>query len=169
MRSSLGDISCRCIQAGSPRAGFEPQWKKLFRPPARVDRLQIFTLNRKDWLSVAEWLGLERVNLYNRQMMTLPRKIKTYNIAGPPYELPGPGNLYRLSPPLAGIADTFVWVQPKYMYSRQYPVTLLNTRFHEKLFNGSPSRYMRTDGQTDSESVISTSLPSIATRTANKN
>ena len=42
----------------------------------------------------------ERVNLYERQIMILPRKTKTYAMSsgsGPPSEMSGPGNLYRLS------------------------------------------------------------------------
>jgi hypothetical protein len=43
-------------------SGFGPRWKK-FRPPplahqARVDRIKIFSINRKDWLSVEERTGL---------------------------------------------------------------------------------------------------------------
>ena len=42
----------------------------------------------------------ERVNLYERQIMILQRKTKTYAMSsgsGPPSEMSGPGNLYRLS------------------------------------------------------------------------
>jgi hypothetical protein len=53
--------------------------KKSFSdPPTGADRLQIFTLNLKDWLAVAmtrAWS--ERVNLYSRQIMILPRKTTT--------------------------------------------------------------------------------------------
>jgi hypothetical protein len=62
-----------------PKVGSGPGEKIVFAPPpfppARADRLKIFTLNRKDWLS--------GVNLYSRQTMILPRKIKTYVTYGP--------------------------------------------------------------------------------------
>jgi len=35
-----------------------PVGEKKIGPQARVDRLKLFTLNRKEWLSVAGWLGL---------------------------------------------------------------------------------------------------------------
>jgi hypothetical protein len=43
------------------RERVRPRWKTFSPPPppqARENRINIFTLNRKDWLSVAEWLGL---------------------------------------------------------------------------------------------------------------
>ena len=54
--------------------------KILGSPSARAGKLKIFTLNRKDWISVAEWLGLDRKGLiwYDRQIMILPTKTKTY-------------------------------------------------------------------------------------------
>ena len=59
-------------------------WRKdSFWPQARGDRLIIFTLNRKDWLSDAEWLGL-----VNRQLIIIPRKTKTHATLSGPEPLP---------------------------------------------------------------------------------
>jgi hypothetical protein len=42
----------------SPRAGSGPSVEFFSGPAARADPLKIFTLNRKDWLSAAKWIGL---------------------------------------------------------------------------------------------------------------
>jgi hypothetical protein len=48
------------------------------------------------------WAETERVHLYSRQLLILPRKTKTYatySDPGPPSGPPGPGNFHRLPPP----------------------------------------------------------------------
>ena len=47
-----------------------------------ADRLKLFTLNRKHWLSVAGWIWAlsESVNIYSLQVMTLQSTTKTYAI-----------------------------------------------------------------------------------------
>jgi hypothetical protein len=37
---------------------FGPRWITFLDPPTRADGLKIVALNRKDWLSLTEWLGL---------------------------------------------------------------------------------------------------------------
>jgi hypothetical protein len=82
-------------------------WWKFFSPPppppqARADRLKIFTLYRKEWLSVAEWIGIGLKGLtVNKQTMILPRKEKKLCNVVRPRPLsgtPGPGNFYVLTP-----------------------------------------------------------------------
>ena len=48
------------------------------------------------------WAWSERVNLYNGQIMILPRKTNTY--ATESGLRPGSGNLYRLSPPVGSVS-----------------------------------------------------------------
>jgi hypothetical protein len=51
-----------------------PAKKKKLGPSGRAERLKILTLNRKDRLSVTEWVGLGLKGL----VCTLPRKTKIY-------------------------------------------------------------------------------------------
>ena len=78
--------------------------KKCFRAPSKggqAKRLKDLTLNRKDCLSFREiWTSSERVNLYKRQIMILPKKTQTYATQSCPGTLSeslDAGNLYRLS------------------------------------------------------------------------
>jgi hypothetical protein len=89
-------------------SGSESRYKKKSDLPARPNRLGIFALNRKDCPSVRGGGGLGlcllRVNLYYRQIMILPRKTQTYSKylgSEQPSGTPGPGDLYRLPPPLS--------------------------------------------------------------------
>ena len=68
-------------------SGFGYRWK-IFGSPKRTDRLKIFKLNRKDWPSSAEWLGLGRKVLYSRHMMILRKKIKSMQHSRAPVPLP---------------------------------------------------------------------------------
>lgn len=69
--------------------------KKYFRAPSKggqAKRLKDLTLNRKDCLSFREiWASSERVNLYKRQIMILPKKTKTYATQS------GPRNSFRVA------------------------------------------------------------------------
>ena len=63
-----------CLWPGSPRAGSCPG-EKVFRAPQQWGT----TLNLKDRIWVAEWRAWsERVNLYDRRVMILPRKTKEH-------------------------------------------------------------------------------------------
>ena len=44
------------VQLGGTGGGFEPHVTNIFGPPARADRLKIFTLNRQDRVIFAECL-----------------------------------------------------------------------------------------------------------------
>jgi hypothetical protein len=70
---------------------------------AKVDWLQIFTINRKaESQFQSEFRWYERANSCNRQIMILRRKTKTWttwSCTGFPSESPGPTNLYRRPPP----------------------------------------------------------------------
>jgi hypothetical protein len=75
-------------------SGFGPI-ENIFRTPLeRADLLKIFTLNRKAWppRCRAIWAWSGRINLYNRQIMILPRMTDMYATYW------GPEKLYRLPP-----------------------------------------------------------------------
>jgi hypothetical protein len=97
-------------KTGPPTVGSGPGKKKklLATISARSDRIKILILNQKDWPSVAvTCAGSERVNLYIRRIMTLPRQIKTSATQpgpGTPTGLPSPSNLCRVSNPLPSSA-----------------------------------------------------------------
>jgi hypothetical protein len=86
--------------------GFEPWWKILSRPPLPSNKGEparnlCSKSERLTFSCRAIWAWPERVSLYGRQIMILPRKTKTYGIywgSGPPSGPPGPSNLYRLTP-----------------------------------------------------------------------
>jgi hypothetical protein len=131
-QAKLGEETC--MSCGAAESGFGLRWKKKNSgAPARADRLKIFTLNRKDWLSVAEWLGAwsERVNLYIRQIMIVPRKTKIYAT----WSAPGHGNLYQL-PLLVGTASC-----------QQYHYCLLLKRMQLTCTAWVESLYTRDKGQ----------------------
>jgi hypothetical protein len=44
--------------ASGPTVGLGPGEKNVFGAPIKEGRLKIFTLNRKEWLSAEQWLGL---------------------------------------------------------------------------------------------------------------
>jgi hypothetical protein len=66
--------------------------KRLFLAPSKGDRLIIFTLNRKDWLSHAEWLGLGLKVLFCKSTIknTTAQNKNTCNIVWPPDPLLDP-------------------------------------------------------------------------------
>ena len=55
--------------------------------PERVDQLKIFVLNRKDWLSVAEWLGLvwkgQFVQSTNNGITENDKNVQRCRVSGP--------------------------------------------------------------------------------------
>ena len=65
---------------GPPRADPSTGGKKIRDPPAWAGQLKIFTLNRIDRIvSCRVTVALsERVNLYDQQMLILPRTTRTY-------------------------------------------------------------------------------------------
>jgi hypothetical protein len=79
-------------------------WKIFFRPPSK-GRLTINHYTKSERPTVrcrVIWAWSEGVNFYNRQIMTLTRKIKTfatYSGPRPPSGPPVPGNLYQLPLP----------------------------------------------------------------------
>ena len=81
-------------------------WKDSFWPRASGDRLIIFTLNRKDWHSDAEWLGLDLKGLFCKSTInnTTAQNKKTCNILWPRTASGplGPCNLHRLPRSLVG-------------------------------------------------------------------
>jgi hypothetical protein len=99
--SVRGSVDPRVMQGRRKRV-WAPVEKKYFltSPPARADRLKIFTLNQKLTLNCrVTWAYSERVNLYSGQIMILPRQTNTYAIQsgpGPPSGPPGSGNFYWL-------------------------------------------------------------------------
>jgi len=70
--------------------------------PARTDRQKIFTLNRKDLLSVAEWLGFGQEGLICTDTDITEKYTNICNVVSPsgprgtPSGPPGGGNLFRL-------------------------------------------------------------------------
>jgi hypothetical protein len=86
-----------------PRAGLGPNVENFLGPTARVDPLKFFILNQKDWLSAAViWAWYEMVSWYNRRIMILSRKTKTWyiEVVRPPSRPPGTGKWHRLPLPL---------------------------------------------------------------------
>jgi len=95
--------------------------EKVFTDPsARMGPLEIFTLNRRYWLSVVEWLDW----FVNRQTMILPRKTKTYApCIGSPLPLVGTTSASNptFSPPNMSIClrwhlSNANWVAPTAVY-----------------------------------------------------
>jgi hypothetical protein len=50
--------SASAAEARAAESWLKPWWENFFGPPSKGDRLTNLTLNRKDWLSVAQWLGV---------------------------------------------------------------------------------------------------------------
>jgi hypothetical protein len=70
--------------SGPPTAGSRPGEKISSGPQARDDRLEIFTLNIKYWLSVAEWLALGLKGfICTVDNYTTEKDKNTCNITGP--------------------------------------------------------------------------------------
>jgi hypothetical protein len=99
-------------------SGFEARWKKFFGSPPPNEGGPVKNLYTKSERVTVQMRGgynvkltvscrvtlalFERANLYNRQIMILPRETKTYATKsgpGPPSGRPGSGKFYRLSPP----------------------------------------------------------------------
>ena len=110
-----GTHSVHWHSAWPPRADVG-LWKNvlaLLPPPAREYRLEIFTLNRKDWPSVAEclWLGLKGLNCTVDRQWHRRERHKTCAT-----EL-GTGNLYRLPPACARVVWLFQVTHNSKFYS----------------------------------------------------
>jgi hypothetical protein len=70
-------------------------------PPSKGGVTKIFTLNRKDWLSVqSDWAWYERANLSSWQIWDYWERQKDMQHCQPsgPTKSPGPGNLYWFPP-----------------------------------------------------------------------
>ena len=95
------------LAQGWPRAGSGPGENSFSPPtnPERANRLKICTIIRKDCRLQSDLGWSERVNVYGRQLMVLPRETKTYATqSGPPVphsRLSVSGNLDRLPPPFS--------------------------------------------------------------------
>jgi hypothetical protein len=122
-RRETGECSSQAITAAE--SNFRPRWKIFSAPPppppqVKADRLKIFTLNRKDWVSIVEWIGfcLKRLIFYNWQIMTVPRKKNPmqYSSPGPPSGPPSSRNLQRLFPPLSSALQEIVPLLPIHLF-----------------------------------------------------
>ena len=99
---------------GCANSGFGPRWKNFFGPPARADRLKIFTKNWNDKLSVAGWLGLSMEGLiHSIHKDTTEKKKNICTISEPLPDLWLPGNLCPRPPtnqPTFIITACTVWL-----------------------------------------------------------
>ena len=91
------------INVGPPRAGSGPVKKKSTPPlpPSKGGPAKnLYTKSEGATLSCrVNWAWSERVNLYNRKIMILPKNTKTYaeqSVPEFPFGRPGPRNLYLL-------------------------------------------------------------------------
>jgi hypothetical protein len=94
------------------------QWKYFLRSPGNCRPAKnLDTKSERMTLScTVTWAWSEIVNLYNRQIMILPRNTKTcvtYSGSGSRSGLSGPGNLYRLPLPISSAL-----LGPDYIVSR---------------------------------------------------
>ena len=86
--------------------GFEPGVKKNCSrgPRATGNQLKVFTLNRQNWLSAAQWLGLRlTVLLCTVSKLWQYRERQKYLQYS---RVPGPGNLYWFLPPFSSALMT---------------------------------------------------------------
>jgi hypothetical protein len=94
---------CGLIWTGPPKAGSGPD-KNCFSGPTSKGGPAKNLYTKSERLIIGfrvTWAWSERVNLYNRQIMILPRHTKTYATysgPGPPSGPPGPGNSPTPSP-----------------------------------------------------------------------
>lgn len=111
---SPSSLQSELLTGRATDSGFEPWLKNVFAPhphPTRWDRLNIFTQNQKDGLSVAERLGLGLQGLICTIEKCDYREIKKkiHNIVGPRVPFPdSQAPLICTGFPLIGAADGIV-------------------------------------------------------------
>ena len=96
-----GRLTPTALVNSTAKSGFGPRWKNFSGSPQGGPTL--YHVTKSETLTLGfrvTWAWSVRFNSYKRQIMILPRKIKTYAT------LSGPGNLYRLLPPSPSLAGT---------------------------------------------------------------
>jgi hypothetical protein len=94
-------LSTKLHVTSAAESWFGPRWNNFFWPSVQAGRLKTFTLNRKVWLSFAEWLGLGLKGLICKSTNndTTEKDKNICNVIGPGAPFRMAGSRYPLPPP----------------------------------------------------------------------